>query len=203
LGFLAGLVEQEHRGVTPPFGAPRKNAACPGRAAGVRLGAMAYMDRLGSGTGPTRTGLTQTPEVTRKPGVTAARITLTAALLGFFMISLDATAVNVALPAIGRTLGGTTAGLQWTVDGYTLPFAALLISAGAVSDRAGARRVFGCGLAVFVAASAACGLAPQLGVLVGARVVQGGSAAVMLPASLALYHKLNQIARPGIMTNLS
>jgi DHA2 family methylenomycin A resistance protein-like MFS transporter len=116
----------------------------------------------------------------------AAGAVLLVALLGFAMISLDATAVNVALPAMGRTFGGTTAGLQWVVDGYTLPFAALLISAGAVSDRAGANRVFGCGLAVFTAASAGCGLAPGLGFLVGARVVQGGAAAVMLPASLAL-----------------
>ena len=116
----------------------------------------------------------------------AAGAVLLVALLGFAMISLDATAVNVALPAMGRTFGGTTAGLQWVVDGYTLPFAALLISAGAVSDRAGAKRVFGCGLAVFTAASAGCGLASTLGFLVGARVVQGGAAAVMLPASLAL-----------------
>jgi MFS transporter, DHA2 family, methylenomycin A resistance protein len=114
------------------------------------------------------------------------RTSLIAALLGFFMICLDATAVNVALPAMGRTFGGTTAGLQWVVDGYTLLFAALLISAGAVSDRAGAKRVFGSGLAVFVATSAACGLAPDLGSLIAARVVQGSAAAVMLPASLAL-----------------
>lgn len=116
----------------------------------------------------------------------SAGAVLVVALLGFFMISLDATAVNVALPAMGRTFGGTTAGLQWVVDGYTVPFAALLISAGAVSDRAGAKRVFGCGLATFTAASAACGLAPWLGFLIAARLVQGGAAAVMLPASLAL-----------------
>jgi MFS transporter, DHA2 family, methylenomycin A resistance protein len=113
-------------------------------------------------------------------------VVLTAALLGFFMISLDATAVNVALPAIGRSLGGATSGLQWVVDGYTVPFAALLISAGAVSDRLGARRVFGWGLVGFAAASAGCGLAPGLPVLIAARVVQGGAAAVMLPSSLAL-----------------
>jgi DHA2 family methylenomycin A resistance protein-like MFS transporter len=111
---------------------------------------------------------------------------LVTALLGFFMISLDATAVNVALPAIGRTLNGATADLQWAVDGYTLIFAALLISAGAVSDRTGAKRVFGCGLVVFAAASSACALAPVLGLLIGARVVQGSAAAVMLPASLTL-----------------
>lgn len=116
----------------------------------------------------------------------SARLTLTAALLGFFMICLDATAVNVALPAIGRSLHGATDGLQWVVDGYTVPFAALLISAGSLSDRAGARRMFGWGLAAFTAASAGCGLAPVLWVLIGARVVQGGAAAVVLPASLAL-----------------
>jgi DHA2 family methylenomycin A resistance protein-like MFS transporter len=108
------------------------------------------------------------------------------ALLGFFMIGLDASAVNVALPAIGRALGGATAGLQWIVDAYTLMLAALLISAGAISDRLGANRVYAAGLAIFTATSAACGLAPALGFLVGARVVQGSAAAVMLPASLAL-----------------
>jgi DHA2 family methylenomycin A resistance protein-like MFS transporter len=116
----------------------------------------------------------------------SARLALIAALLGFFMICLDVTVVNVALPAIGRSLHGATDGLQWVVDGYTVPFAALLISAGSVSDRAGARRVFGWGLATFTAASAGCGLAPTLGVLVGFRVVQGGAAAMLLPASLSL-----------------
>jgi MFS transporter, DHA2 family, methylenomycin A resistance protein len=102
------------------------------------------------------------------------------------MLSLDATAVNVALPGIGRTLGGTTAGLQWVVDAYTLMLAALLISAGALSDRFGARRLFGIGLAAFMIASAGCGLAPALGLLIGGRAIQGSAAAVMLPASLAL-----------------
>ena len=120
----------------------------------------------------------------RRPA--AGRLVLTTALLGFFMISLDATAVNVALPAIGQSLRGATSGLQWTVDGYTVPFAALLISAGAVSDRLGARRVFGWGMVLFTIASAACGAAPALAVLIAARVVQGGAAAVMLPSSLAL-----------------
>jgi MFS transporter, DHA2 family, methylenomycin A resistance protein len=114
------------------------------------------------------------------------RPALTAALLGFFMISLDATAVNVALTPIGRSLHGATSGLQWVVDGYTVPFAALLISAGTMSDWLGARRVFGGGLVVFAAASAWCGLAPALPMLVAARVVQGCAAAVMLPSSLAL-----------------
>jgi MFS transporter, DHA2 family, methylenomycin A resistance protein len=113
-------------------------------------------------------------------------IVLLASLLGFFMLSLDSTAVNVALAGIERTLGGSTAGLQWVIDAYTLMFAALLISAGAISDRIGAKRLYAIGLAAFLASSAACGLAPTLGFLIGGRAVQGSAAAVMLPASLAL-----------------
>src|SRR2546422_10001201 len=112
--------------------------------------------------------------------------TLSAAVLGFFVITLDAVVVNVALPSIRRDLGGGITGLQWVVDGYTLLFAALLLSAGALSDRVGARRAVAAGLAVFVAASAACGLAPSLGALVVARFVQGAAAAVMMPSSMAL-----------------
>ena len=112
--------------------------------------------------------------------------TLTAAVLGFFMITLDAVVVNVALPSIRAGLGGGVTGLQWVVAGYTLMFAALLLSAGSLSDRIGARRAFGAGLAVFVIASAACGLAPSIGGLVAARFVQGAGAAVMMPASMAL-----------------
>ena len=120
------------------------------------------------------------------PQRTRPTLILVAALLGFFIIGMDASAVNVALPSIGRTIGGSTAALQWIVDAYTLTFAALMLSAGALSDRAGANRVYGLGLAVFTAASAASGLAPGLGLVIAARLVQGGAAAVMLPSSLAL-----------------
>ncbi|MFE9555473.1 MFS transporter [Streptomyces sp. NPDC006703] len=113
-------------------------------------------------------------------------LVLGAALLGFFLISLDALIVTVALPDIGRGLGGGMSGLQWVVDGYTLIFAALMLSAGALSDRVGARQAYGGGLVLFGLASAACGIAPSLGVLVAARLVQGGAAALMMPASLAL-----------------
>ncbi|MFC4564812.1 MFS transporter [Nocardiopsis mangrovi] len=116
----------------------------------------------------------------RRPAALAAAVT------GFFVITLDATIVNVALPSIRADLGGGMAGLQWVVDGYTLVFAALLLSAGALTDRIGARRSLTAGLAVFVLASAACGLAPGLGVLVAARFVQGIGAAAMMPATLAL-----------------
>ncbi|MFI6928804.1 MFS transporter [Streptomyces sp. NPDC050287] len=113
-------------------------------------------------------------------------LTLTAALLGFALICLDASVVNVALPAIGSSLGSGMSGLQWVVDAYTLAFASLMLSTGAFSDRAGASRAYGLGTAVFTLASVACGLAPNLPVLIGARVVQGVAAAVVLPASLAL-----------------
>jgi MFS transporter, DHA2 family, methylenomycin A resistance protein len=112
--------------------------------------------------------------------------TLAAAVLGFFMITLDAVVVNVALPSIRAGLGGGITGLQRVAAGYTLMFAALLLSAGSLSDRSGARRAFGAGLAVFVLASAACGLAPAIGALVAARFVQGAVAAVMMPSSMAL-----------------
>jgi DHA2 family methylenomycin A resistance protein-like MFS transporter len=115
-----------------------------------------------------------------------ARWALAAALLGFFVMTLDALIVNVALPEIGRGFGGGMTGLQWVVDGYTLMFAALLLSAGSVTDRIGARQAFGAGLVVFTVASAACGFAPNLGVLIVARLVQGAGAAVIVPASLAL-----------------
>lgn len=130
---------------------------------------------------------------TRQPIPTRHRratpgITLAAAVLGFFIVTLDATIVNVALPTIRDDLGGGITGLQWVVDGYTLMFAALLLSAGALSDRIGARYAFGVGLAIFIAASAGCAFAPGLGVLVGARFVQGAGAAIMMPASMALIH---------------
>ena len=133
------------------------------------------------------------PTTLRPPAGTAeeergrhAVAALAAPVVGFFVITLDATIVNVALPTIRDELGGGMTGLQWVVDGYTLMFAALLLSAGALSDRIGARRAFGTGVAVFVAASAACGLAPGLGILVAARFVQGAGAAVVMPTTLAL-----------------
>ena len=114
------------------------------------------------------------------------RSVMAASFVGMFMVTLDAVVVNVALPAIGTDLGGGMTGLQWVVDGYTLAFAALLLSSGAIADRIGARRTFKIGLALFVAASAACGLAPNLTALVIARIVQGAAAAVMTPSSMAL-----------------
>jgi EmrB/QacA subfamily drug resistance transporter len=113
-------------------------------------------------------------------------VTLVAALLGFFLVTLDAVIVNVALPEIRSDLGGGIKGIQWVVDGYTLMFAAFLLSSGAIADRIGAKRAFGIGTATFVLASAACGLAPNLTALVAFRFAQGTAAAIIMPASMAL-----------------
>ena len=130
------------------------------------------------------TPTTQTADNRR--GTTSAALTLAAGMLGFFMITIDVSAVNVALATMGRDLHVATDGLQWVVDGYTLMFAALLLSAGALSDRVGARRTYAGGVAAFTLSSVTCGAAPVLGVLTGARFVQGCAAALMLPSSLAL-----------------
>ncbi len=113
-------------------------------------------------------------------------LALVAVCLGYFMVILDTTIVNVALPALRVGLYASVSGLQWVVDGYLLMLAALVLSGGVLADRVGARRIFQVGLGVFVVASAACGLAPDVVVLVVARLVQGVGAALSVPASLAL-----------------
>ena len=111
---------------------------------------------------------------------------LIAICLGYFMVILDATIVNVALPSIGRGLGGGVSALQWVVDAYTIVFAGLLLSAGSLGDRLGARRVFDVGLVIFTVASAACAVAPSVALLIAARAAQGLGAALLVPSSLAL-----------------
>jgi DHA2 family methylenomycin A resistance protein-like MFS transporter len=113
--------------------------------------------------------------------------------LGYFLVILDATAVNLALPALRQDLGGGITGLQWVVDGYTLAFAALLLSAGVAGDRFGPRRVCLTGLVLFTAASAGCALAPSIGILVLIRLIQGAAAALLVPSSLTLL----QASYPG------
>lgn len=142
----------------------------------VAIAQHGHMTTTTTQLGPRTGGLTPSSPV----------LTLTAALLGFALITLDASVVNVALPSIGTALGGGMSGLQWVVDAYTLSFAALMLSTGAFADRAGASRAYAIGIAVFTLASAACGLAPDLPALIGARVLQGVAAAVVLPASLSL-----------------
>ena len=102
------------------------------------------------------------------------------------MSNLDLFIVNVALPSIGADFGGSLARLSWILNGYAIAFAALLIAAGRLGDRIGQRRVFLAGVTVFTLASALCAAAPNLGVLVAARVLQAGGAAALIPTSLAL-----------------
>lgn len=131
-------------------------------------------------------GMTAAIETRARTRPASPGFALAAAVLGFFVVTLDAVVVNVALPSIRDGLGGGITGLQWVLDGYTLMFAALLLSAGSLADRIGARRAFAAGVGLFVVASIACGAAPTLDLLVAARFVQGAAAAVIMPASLTL-----------------
>jgi DHA2 family methylenomycin A resistance protein-like MFS transporter len=129
-------------------------------------------------------------ELTRTPAaesaVAARRWTLVATSLGFSIVQLDVSIVNVAIKSIGAGLGGGVSGLQWVVNAYTIAFAAFILTAGSIADRVGARRLFVGGFVLFMAASAVCGIAPDLGVLIGARACQGLAAALLVPSSLAL-----------------
>src|SRR5438552_17649776 len=116
----------------------------------------------------------------------AASLTLAAMSLGYGVVQLDVTIVNTALHAIGSSLGGGVAELQWVVNAYTIAFAAFILTAGALGDRIGAKRIFMTGFALFTAASLACALAPSAALLIAARCVQGVAAAILVPNSLAL-----------------
>ena len=116
----------------------------------------------------------------------SARGTLLTASLGFVVVLLDVSVVNVALDALRQEFATDVAGLQWVINAYTLVFAALLLTSGALGDRFGARRVFLLGLILFTLASAACGLASSLALLVIARLVQGLGAALLVPNSLSM-----------------
>jgi EmrB/QacA subfamily drug resistance transporter len=112
--------------------------------------------------------------------------TLGAVSFGLFMIMLDNTVVNVALPTIQRDLGAGLSELEWIVSGYALTFAALMLTGGKLADLLGRRHVFVSGLAIFAGSSLACALAPSAGFLIGARIVQGAGAALMNPATLSI-----------------
>ncbi len=130
----------------------------------------------------------------RAPGAATGRprgrarplLGFTGICLGYFVIILDGSVLNVAVPTIRAGLGSSMAGAQWVLNGYTLTLAALLLTAGALGDRMGLRRMLLGGLAVFALASAACAAAQGTAALVAARAVQGIGAAALLPATLAL-----------------
>jgi len=126
------------------------------------------------------------PTSARMGGTPRKGWVLLAVSLGQFLIQLDLTIVNVALPSIGRDLGASVAGLQWVVDGYNLAVATLLLTGGRIGDRSGHKRVYLTGLAVFAVGTGLCAAAPGPGWLVGFRVLQGVGAAIELPATLAI-----------------
>src|SRR5258707_14929323 len=116
----------------------------------------------------------------------ATALALAAMSLGLGVVQLDITIVNTALSSIGTSLGGSVAALQWVVTAYTIAFAAFILTAGALGDRLGAKRIFIGGFALFTLASLACALAPSAVVLIVARSVQGLAAAILVPNSLTL-----------------
>ena len=122
----------------------------------------------------------------QQPSGLSASLTLFAMSLGYGVVQLDVTIVNTALDRIGTSLGGGVSELQWVVNAYTIAFAAFILTAGALGDRIGAKRVFMAGFAIFTSASLACALASNSAVLIAARAVQGLGAAVLVPNSLAL-----------------
>jgi EmrB/QacA subfamily drug resistance transporter len=113
-------------------------------------------------------------------------LTLASVSFGLFMIMLDNTVVNVALPSIQRDLGADLSELEWIVTGYALTFASLMLVGGKVADAYGRRRVFVLGIVVFTFASLMCGLATSSSMLIGSRVLQGAGAALMNPATLSI-----------------
>jgi EmrB/QacA subfamily drug resistance transporter len=122
------------------------------------------------------------------PRASSARqaTTLAVTAVAFFMVVLDALVVVTALPSIHRSLGGSLGTLQWTVNAYNMAFGAGIVTAAALGDRLGRRRIYTAGLALSTVASAACALAPDVGLLITARAVQGLGAAVITPLSLTI-----------------
>lgn len=134
--------------------------------------------------------MTADPAASRPAGLRyaepAGRWVLAATVLGSSIAFLDATVVNIALPAIGRDLGAGVTGLTWTVNAYTLTLAAFVLVGGSLGDRLGRRRVFMVGVAWFGLASLACALAVDIAMLIGFRALQGVGAALLTPGALAI-----------------
>src|SRR2546421_10239883 len=114
------------------------------------------------------------------------RLALMAAIMGSFVAGLDATAVNVALPAIRADLGGGLAGQQWVSDAYLLALGSLILVGGSLGDVFGERRVFSIGVAGFGVLSLLCAISPNIEILIGCRALQGAFGALLTPSALAV-----------------
>ena len=165
---------------------PARGDVATEHAAGVRAdpapGAAADQSVVALDDRPTRTFAGAEGDRSRSRAVWAVVITG----MALFMASLDNLVVSTALPVIREHLHAGLSGLEWTVNAYTLTFAVLLISAAAMGERFGRRRIFVLGIAVFTAASAVAALAPSIEVLVMARAIQGAGGAMIMPLSLTL-----------------
>ena len=106
--------------------------------------------------------------------------------MSLFIVGLDTTIVNVALPSIGRELHASVSGLQWTIDAYALVLASLLMFSGSTADRIGRRKTFQAGLAVFTVGSLLCSLAPGLGWLVAFRMIQAVGGSMLNPVAMSI-----------------
>jgi EmrB/QacA subfamily drug resistance transporter len=136
------------------------------------------------------------------PGPSGGVLTVLLTSVAYFMVALDALVVVTALPSIHRGLGGGIGTLQWTVSAYTMAFGAGILTAAALGDRFGRRRVYVAGLAIFTAASAACAVAPSAGTLVACRAVQGLGAAIVMPLGLTLLTSAFPAARRGTVVGI-
>jgi len=119
--------------------------------------------------------------------------------MALLIVGLDTTIVNVALPSIHRSLHSSLSGLQWTIDAYTLVLASLLMLSGSMADRLGRRRVFQCGLALFSLGSLLCALAPSLGMLIAARVLQAIGGSMLNPVAMSIIRNVFVDARERAM----
>ena len=136
------------------------------------------------------------------PGGPGRPLTVLLTAVAYFMVALDALVVVTALPSMHRELGGGIGTLQWTVSAYTVAFGAGILTAAALGDRFGRRRMYVAGLLLFTAASAACALAPDAAVLVACRAVQGLGAAIVMPLGLTLLTSAFPVQRRGAVVGI-
>jgi EmrB/QacA subfamily drug resistance transporter len=141
------------------------------------------------------------PHTTKASSTSQVRTVLLTAV-AYFMVTLDALVVVTALPSIHKSFGGGIATLQWTVSAYTIAFGAGILTAAALGDRLGRRRVYVVGLALFTAASAACALAPSANVLIACRAIQGIGAAIVMPLSLTILTSAFPIEKRGAVVGI-